>query len=920
MAEAVVGVLISKLGAVLAKEAATYGASLLYKEASALKGLYGEIRKAEGELEMMKAYLHDSEKFKDTNETTSIFVKKIRDLAFRIEDVVDEFMYELEASKHGGFASKMKKKIKHVKIWRRLALELRDINAEVENTAKRRDHYAIPGMVRYSEGSNHHKRYTNQLCFARDEDLVGIKVNAEKLTQWLIGNLEERNHKIATVWGMGGSGKTTLVDYVYKIVKGKFDISAWVTVSKTYNVMDLLKTIAREFGTSVDDRNMEMRNLVEVIHNHLEGKSYILILDDVWEQELWINIIDVFPTNCVGRFILTSRKYEVASLATSGCIIEMEPLSENHSRELFCNVAFRNNDNKRCPAELYDLAEKFLQKCEGLPIAIACIGRLLSCKTPSYFAWKSVYEELESQSAKNVIPGADIIIKVSLEDLPYELRNCFLHCAIYPEDYKMKRRSIIKHWVAAGFIKEKEQKTLEEVAESYLNEIVNRSLLQVVKKNEFGRLKCCRMHDVVRRIALNKAKKEFFGNVYEGSNTFSIDGTRRLSILSNNVVSLSQSGASCLRAIHAFASDVNIDLLRTIIVSAKLLSTLDLQGTRIKTLPNEIFSLFNLRLLGLRNTGVEVLPEAVGKLRNLEVLDAIGTGLLTLPKEVAKLKKLISLYACTRVISVNKAHLVGIDMPRGIRNMTGLHALYSIKASLETLCDVAALTELRTFGVCHVTSEHSLNLCSAVRNMSRLVHLSIIAANENEVLPFEALCLPASLSKLEIEGQLEKQDVPKILSSWSHLNNLTRLCLAFFKLDEDSFPSLMVLRGLCILQLGKAYDGKKLHFSAFSFPRLRTLAICGAPQLNEVKIEKGALESLVDLVFSDCPELNRLPHGIEYLASLEELYLLETAVELIEKLRLERKASECNEEFMKISHIKKIVVRFNEKNIWEKIS
>jgi disease resistance protein RPM1 len=105
MAEAVVGVLIGKLGAALAKEAA-YGASQLCKEVSALKGLFGEIRKAEGELEIMKAYLLESEKFKDSNEITGIFIKKIRELSFQIEDVVDEFMYKLEDNKHGGFAAK----------------------------------------------------------------------------------------------------------------------------------------------------------------------------------------------------------------------------------------------------------------------------------------------------------------------------------------------------------------------------------------------------------------------------------------------------------------------------------------------------------------------------------------------------------------------------------------------------------------------------------------------------------------------------------------------------------------------------------------------------------------------------------------------------------------------------------------------
>ncbi|KAK8447391.1 hypothetical protein SEVIR_8G063866v4 [Setaria viridis] len=204
--------------------------------------------------------------------------------------------------------------------------------------------------------------------------------------------------------------------------------------------------------------------------------------------------------------------------------------------------------------------------------------------------------------------------------------------------------------------------------------------------------------------------------------------------------------------------------------------------------------------------------------------------------------------------------------------------------------------------------------------MSHLVHLSIsTASSENEVLPMEALCLPQTLSILELEGQLEKKRMPHILSSWSHLHNLTRLSLISSELDEDSFSCFTVLRNLCFLDLSKAYDGKKLNFCALSFPRLRQLRVCDAPQLNQVKIEEGALENLVELVFSDCPELNSLPDGIEHLTTLEELCLLDTADELIEKLRQECGANQCSEELMKISHIRKVVVRLTEKNIWERI-
>jgi len=227
-------------------------------------------------------------------------------------------------------------------------------------------------------------------------------------------------------------------------------------------------------------------------------------------------------------------------------------------------------------------------------------------------------------------------------------------------------------------------------------------------------------------------------------------------------------------------------------------------------------------------------------------------------------------------------------VPRGMMNLTELRALQSVKASLETLHDLPSLTELRTFTITDVTSEHSLSLCNA-----------------------------ETLSKLELIGQLENKRMPQILSSWSHLHSLTRLSLLFSKLDEDSFYSLAVLHGLCFLELGNAYDGKKLHFSALSFPALQKLGIWGAPHLNRVDIEEGGMKKLVKLWFLDCPELKHLPHGIEYLTSLEDLYLYDTALELIQKLRQE--ANECDKLHGKISHIRRISVKSTKENTWERI-
>jgi disease resistance protein RPM1 len=204
--------------------------------------------------------------------------------------------------------------------------------------------------------------------------------------------------------------------------------------------------------------------------------------------------------------------------------------------------------------------------------------------------------------------------------------------------------------------------------------------------------------------------------------------------------------------------------------------------------------------------------------------------------------------------------------------------------------------------------------------MSNLVSLSITMSNENEALQLEQLSLPETLSKIGLTGQLEKKRMPQILCSWLHLNYLTYLWLAFSKLDENSFPNLMVLRNLCSLHLSKAYDGKTLCFSVQSFPTLKELYISGAPQLSQVEIEENALGSLVKLWVADCPELKRLPRGIEYLTVLDELYLGNAADELIKILRQEGEANECKEELMKISHIRLVVFSVTGEKLWRRVT
>ncbi|OAY67649.1 Disease resistance protein RPM1, partial [Ananas comosus] len=204
------------------------------------------------------------------------------------------------------------------------------------------------------------------------------------------------------------------------------------------------------------------------------------------------------------------------------------------------DVALLANENhiasKICPPPLEQCAKRIVEKCGGLPLAIVSIARLLSFREQTRSKWEKVYKDLEwylTNNESKLHGKVHDILKLSLDDLPHYLQNCFLYCSSFPEYYTIESDRLIRLWVAEGFIEERER-TMEEVAEDYLNELVHRCLLQVAEWNEVGRVYAYRMHDIIRVLARSESKELSFCMVCEHSRTI-LQGykARRLSILSD---------------------------------------------------------------------------------------------------------------------------------------------------------------------------------------------------------------------------------------------------------------------------------------------------------------------------------------------------------------------------------------------------
>ncbi|KAM3732325.1 hypothetical protein ACB098_11G051600 [Castanea mollissima] len=852
MADSAVNFLIDKL------------TSILLQEASLLGDAYDEIEEIKLELESMRSFLKDAERRMEGSESVETWVRQVREVAYEAEDIIDELNLHKDKEKHkSGFKGITKEIVhfpKNITARHQIATKLPKIKVKVREISDRSKRYRFDKL---DEGTSNYmsreswQHYAESSIFFGEDEIVGMEEKTEEIIEWLLE--DEQRRAIISIVGMGGLRKTTLATKVYndQRIKQQFNCCAWISVTQVHDSNELLRSMVREF--------FETKQL-----------RYVVVLDDVWDIYLWSSIRGAFPDNKNGcRINLTTRNENVATSVGVGYRVNhLEPLQEKDAWALFCKKAFWNEPGRCCPQQLQPLAHAIVNKCEGLPLAIVAIGGLMCSRSKAIGEWKKVYESLNWQLSYNPILG----------------------------QVKIKRKKLIRLWVAEGFVKERKGNTMEEVAEEHLTELILRSMIQVTETNATGRVKTCRVHDVMRELAMTISEKENFCTAYDGNESRLEGNFHHLSVHDRGEkIRLGRTMSHHLRSFFVFKTDMCTSFsLDAALSKFKLLRVLNLQGVPVETIPSTLGRLFNLRYLNLRDTKISELPKSIKKLRNLQTLDVWNTNVRRLPSGISKLTRLRHLYMyCNNYQNSETSNIANSMMaPTGIWNIQCLQTLACIDAEEELIQQVGKLTKLRRLDITKLKTVHGPKLCTSIQKMKNLLRLCVTATNEEE-LQLESLSLPPSyLQKLELIGRLNT------LPLWVRsLSNLTHLYLGRSYLQDDMVSSLHGLSALVLLELRKAYNGKILHFKAKWFPKLNKLKIVELAQLDSLVVEEGALPTIQELNLIRCLELKALPQGVEHLINLQKLYLEEMPEEFIQMLRNDK-----NHDQSKVCHIPTIKI------------
>ncbi|KAK4275906.1 hypothetical protein QN277_018916 [Acacia crassicarpa] len=337
---------------------------------------------------------------------------------------------------------------------------------------------------------------------ASSKDFIDFESRKKKVKE-LVEALEDGNHYMIGLQGMGGTGKTTLAIQVGKKLEESksFEKVIFVVVSNPLDVNKIRGDIARALDLKLEER-------VEADHSKLlwsriskNEKKLLIILDDVWGE---LNLIEIgIPSgldhkNCY--VLITTREPKVCQDMECQPIVRLDTLDDGDALRLF---------RLHATSELEGLAQDFSKECGGLPIAIVALAR--SLRNLHVGELKTALRAL--QNSKSLVDVHDDLLKVynclrsSYDNLrSKKAQTLFQLCSIFPEDYQFPINLIIRLGIGSGIFEEADDYcAARSQALDVKNKLIDSTLLQ---EEQVGEKECIKMHDLVREVAQWIAKED----------------------------------------------------------------------------------------------------------------------------------------------------------------------------------------------------------------------------------------------------------------------------------------------------------------------------------------------------------------------------------------------------------------------------
>jgi Leucine-rich repeat (LRR) protein len=703
------------------------------------------------------------------------------------------------------------------------------------------------------------------------QSMFGLESYVERLETLVTSEGSDAPPQYVGVWGMGGVGKTLLLQRVYGSPKVHVHFQGakfvWLTVGQAPDIMALYRTLSAKLGFGPENTvNSEDYKLG--LYNQFRQRRVFLVLDDVWQEEAFDSLDLAKGKGSVT--LLSTRNLSLLERASPHIRQEhMTPLSKEDSWSLFCVHAFRSPSN--VPCELKALAESMTEECQGLPLALKVIGRAMFGKTSPGLQWEPLLKKLrESRMQERTVEeklyerlklGYDL-----LSEDDWRLKDCFLYFAAFPEDWGVGFNNILWGWIGEGLIPGSGGDDARADAFSLLNKLWRRSFIESnvgVEDIEVEQL-WFKLHDVMRDLAFYilendrgtpPAKQLYLYRAGQNLENFppeweAILKAQRLSLQQNKLKKLPERRicAPDLLSLLLCGNPV-VSLPGSFLRSFQKLRVLDLSGGHFWYLPEELGDLKDLICLNLSDCRELVnLPEAGRKLHMLKYLNVEDChSLKYLPSGIVGLTSLEDLCMGSELIWAKQT-------ASGMARAQSLCDIFpTVGASLEDIYGLTVLTKLNIFGKIDGGMELSHNI-SALTNLKNLK----LALKNVKTLPAGMAYSLKQLQELDLCYLEELENLPKSFTSPNAFPALIQFRIAacfvlveFPEVDEGALPNLKRLD----IHMCHSLETLPLSLQVLTSLRQMNVAYCGKTMTDSCRIncEKSSIWRRLDMSYSLYP-------------------------------------------------------------------